>query len=787
MLISALLCLSGWVAPADDPAVLEGPEFATEVDPGSGRITIRSAAGETLLSLPVGLSIRPAWPPRVFRKDRAAPLERIEGEAQGALAGRLLAVLMELTDASGEERCSLAIRSGRFGPVLIYGLSGGALGAGAVARGAGLASSPEPVGFGHTPEGGKPSVAGVPLAGRSVSFAAPGRLSVDLPAWVEGAPVRAFRLGGRFGIDDSSGALAAARLEVLCDGERLFRSPELSKGQPPIGFDLPLPEARELALLATSTGSAAEPATVDLIGVVLSGPGGAQRVLGHVLAQAQPGLDLLAANERGSGFPERLVPLLPVPWASFRPAPLLVPFRAGSGWWLGVGLAELPEATRLSFEQNRIRLNLDTTRAGADDSLRLILVVVLAREPAELFARYRASLVDLGGAVAAREIRTLEAPGWWRKPLVLARRPIGSGRTRKYDTFEVAQQVEDVERRLGLSSFTLLLERDWNRLPGDPAPAEGFENLRTLIAAQHVKGRKVLLGWDPGAAAPGSLAARMEVLAGDRVVAGPGRSYRAYVRQVAEQCLSDQHFTLNADGLLLQNLERVTRPELGLREVGLVLEVHARECARIEPEALLISACALPQTVGHLGGFLLEAKEAPEAKEATAGLAGLDERAQLVAEGLPELPIFCEPLSVADPDFLAWAVRSAVIGVPVLDGAALSQLDDRQAAALGAVLRLHAERRPGHPERLPDGRRRMIMDERVCAETLERDLGLVVYPERGRAALAVIQEGDVRLPFHPRTPHSVEPNTVVLSRDDAGAAILLAAQLGQIYRFDLQP
>ena len=125
-----------------------------------------------------------------------------------------------------------------------------------------------------------------------------------------------------------------------------------------------------------------------------------------------------------------------------------------------------------------------------------------------------------------------------------------------------------------------------------------------------------------------------------------------------------------------------------------------------------------------------------------------------------------------------------MIGVPALSSLALSHLDGQQAAALGAVLRLHDERPAGRPEQLPDGRRKLTFEGRVLAETLLHDRGLIVYPTRSQAALAVIEDGDVWLPFQPL---SVEPETPIVADSSADGAILIAARSGQIYRFSLLP
>ncbi|MFH0946523.1 MAG: hypothetical protein V2A76_15110 [Planctomycetota bacterium] len=804
MILLALL-LAG---PGDPPvAAIKGELFTTVVDTETGRIAVELKGGERIAEFPVGLGVRPSPAPRLFKTIEAGGSRLIRGDSADDEPGDVLAALLDLKASGIDAPVTLAVRSGPYGPVLIYGIPAPALAGLAPPSGNGAPPNGS-YRIGHSLQGLPFRMGGRPLPRDGICLSVPGRVLLRLRNEPEGDPVRSLRLRGSLALGDESPEEFEATLEVRCGGVSIYRSPPVRRGADPIQLDVPLADAGDLELVASGAPEGAPgSAALGLRGFSLHGANRSVESVAERLLLSEPGLDLLAGGSGEASLLHGLEVLPPEPGPgrdgvavvdlgncgelSFRPAPLLLPLTTPSGWLMGIGLAYVPDASRFGLELDRVTLNLPSAsiRLAEDEQARLVLAIVLGRTREELAERYLETLANTGSAATGGGLAGLKAPRWWSRPLLLAQPPAGGGRFSPYDTVEVAQRARELEQRFGVDRFTLVLDGPWSERPGDPAPSESFERLRTLIAAEHVKGRKVLLRWDPCAAGPGSLADIVGVVVGGRIDATLGKKYRAYVHEVVRACISDQFHSLNADGLLFRGDHLVRSPDgrapgpgrdegIGFRELGTVLETYSLELQQVDPEALLLTAAAVPQFATSPDGILL-----PVSGSTPADREAWDARAALLAALMPELPIYCGPGDGTFAEKLSWAVRSAVIGVPAVHSVDLKTFDEGQARTLGAVLRLAAERQLGRPERLPDGRIRTVIDGRVLAETLEEESGLVVYPVREEAALVLVREvTEISLPFVPSRQQGNEPVEIVATGE---RTVLRGARVGVIYRFSL--
>lgn len=810
---TALLALL-LAGPGDPPvAAIEGELFTTIVDTEAGRVAVELKGGERIVEFPVGLGVRPSLSPRRFETIAADGSRLIRSNSTDDEPGEVLAALLDLQAPGIAAPVTLAIRSGPYGPILIYGIPAPAF-AGLEPPSGNSTPTSGWYRLGHSLQGLPFRMAGRPLPQDGICLSVPGRAALLLRDGAGGEPlsepVRALRLKGSVALGDRSPEEFAATLEIRCGGASIYRSPPVRQGSAPIRFDVPLAGAGALEFVATAESeSEAAPgsAALGLMELSLHGANRSVESVAERLLLAEQGLDLLVGGSGEGLLPGGLQILPPEPGPgrdgvavvdlegcdelSFRPAPLLLPLATPSGWLIGIGLAYVPDASRFGLELDRVTLNLQTSslRLAEDEQVRLLLVVVLGRSREQLTARYLETLAATGAAARSGGLAGLKAPRWWSRPQLLAQPPSGSGRFSQYDTVEVAQRAGELEQRFGVDRFTLVLDGPWNERSGDPDPSESFQRLRTLIASEHVKGRKVLLRWDPSAGALGSLADSAGVIAGGRVDATVGRKYRAYVREVVRACISDQFYSLNADGLLLRG-DHLVRPlasrlpgksfdeGVGFRELGSVLRTYALELEQIDPEAMLLTAAALPQFATSQDGILLQVSGTnQEDRQAW------DARAALLDALMPDVPIFCGPGDGTVLEKLRWAVRSVVIGVPAVRSVDLAEFDEQQARTLGAVFKLASERQLGRPERLRDGRIRTVIDGRVLAETLAEESGLIVYPVREEAKLVLVREvTEITLPFVPLAQTGGE----LVEIDSVGErTVLRGARVGVIYRFSL--
>ncbi len=807
-LLLVLACQAGEPGPAPaEPVrpVLVGQDADTALDLDGGRLELLTKEGRSLAVLPVAVAVRPGRPPRLFSPAGRTAADVLPGSPGDTGPAPPAGVVFRLTSPEVETCAGAGVRAGPFGPILVYGIPYGAF-ARLEARCTLESGAPGGPYFGR-------SAAGLPLraGGREfsagVSLVAPGWIVIGLARLFADTGARPLSLRGLFAVDDASPPDATAALTIHADGIQLHAGPSVPRGADPVAFDVALPACRELTLRVEGN------AIADLLEATLLDAEGATCAVADLLREDEPGIDLFAGALGADLISQGLVPLPPEPdplggsvavvdvekspRRSCLPAPLLLPFRAPGGEIIGVGLGQVPGATRFAVEAGRITLNvpalaLGRVRDGQDEEqeeeeqLRFFVTVIVGRSLEEVAERYRLTLVASGAAPALRAASSITVPAWWRRPLLFAQPPAGSGRFARYDAFEVEKSVREAEERLGLTDFTLVIDGQWNRSLGDPAPSRDFAKLRTVIAAQHVKGRRVLLRWNLFALEPGALAEVIGV-AGTGVADASSRRFRPYVHEVVRNCLIDELHSLGADGFVFGGLELVGDPararastdrpaSTGLAQIALALAEYRRETDLLcgPGVKLLLSPCALPQCVADQGGILFSASGVdPRTREA---------RVRLLAALSPDLPIFSAPQGESDEDLLRWAARSVAIGVPAVGSRTLARLGDEPARALGAVLSLACLRPLGAPRPLADGRWWMGCDGRCYAETLAGDAGVVVYPERGAAALALIASGDAALPF---TPTRLEEGSSASVEMSAQGALLRNGVTGTVYRFRL--
>lgn len=795
----AMACDDGVPTPPPPPVpwpVIVGDGFRAAVDLGGGVIEVSLPSLAAPVRIPLGVAVHPDAADRRYRVDPAVEPALLPSAVMEDGRPLLDAALMHLRVDGLDAAVSVGVRALPHGLLLVYGLPRAVL-----AEVSTVAAAGGGVGrawFDRTPAGRPLVIAGVSEPG-GIGLACPARLALPIDGLGRG--LLGLRLRGSIAVDDESPEDAAVRVRIRAGGDDLYDSGPLLRGAAPQPLDVALPETAELWLVAEPVGDGPATAVLDLLDLHFHGAGSTLPIAPRLRLRA-PGIDLMVdADGRGIGA-ENLVALPAEPIAGLsggaidqnspyagllRPPPLLLPFAVGEGNHLGVGLCYLPDATRFAFESGQVTLAVPPALLARvldeDDPLRIAVVLLFADSRTQLFQRYRAALVSVGACVDVRDTGGLTLPDWWREPLIFAEAPPGQGRFARFDRFEVDKIIALAETELGLDRFTVVIDGPWSSLPGSPAPNEAFAGLRSLIADQHVRGRHILLGWDLTAAAEGSFADIARVATGGAIDATDERRYRGFASELARRCLSEQLDALGADGFVLRGLERLRDPTAtvgyampargtGLRELELLLRGLQEGVSVMRPDALLLAPTAAPQLMAHLGGALLPARGYSHA--------ALLKRSDELIATTPDLPLFFGPRDLADGELLRVAARSVAGGVPSIGSQALLALDATQRRALAAILSLAGSRRLGLPQVLADGRVRLGVDERVFAESLAEDRGVVVYPSRDEAHLAVVDDAAVDLPFVPTAVlegHGAEIELV------AAGARLVGAQPGLVYRF----
>ena len=785
--------------PPPDP-VFVGDGYRADIDLGQGRLDVSFDGGDRL-SIPLGLALRPSASPGVFAVDPLDEPRTIRAPMDGGIATTLGAALLHLAlpGAAADEpaRVSVGVRIATHGLMVIYGVPRAALDG--VAFPAGKAGERSPLSFGWTTAGAPLRVAGTRVVD-GVGVRVPSRSTVSLSAALSDPGMVGVRLAGRVGVDDSSDEDASVRLRLVSDGDELFDSGLLRRGAAATEVDVALREgSSELRVEVEPSAEFYGDATVVLDGLVLRSAGRSIRVA-ELLRAGEAGVDLLVGpgGEGVTGGWEAL----PVDAATdgppaidqgvsdpaaFRPPPLLLPFRLPGGTHVGVGLGYLPDATRYAYESGRFSVSIPAgllaRTVDEEDQLRVLVTLIFAPSRAELLERYRDTLVTIGASVEVGTTGGLMRPAWWRHPVIFAQRPPGRGRFARFDTYELEKLVQRVEQDLGLSEFTVVVDGPWNDRAGEATPSAEFESLRSFIAEQHVARRHVLLRWDPTGAAEGSFADISQVRAGDAVDATDKKRYRAFAAEVARRCLSDQLGALGADGLVVRGLERLRDPTtgvtyraaargVGLRELELLLASLHAGARQAKEDALLVAPLTSPHLLAYIDGILVPTRGI--------GVDGFAARSADLLALAPDVPAFVGPGSSGDGDLLRIAARGVALGVPSVGSRQLASLDEPSRKGLGAILSLASLCPLGLPESTDDGRVRLVVGERLLAETLPDDSGVVVYPDRDLAFLAVAVDGDVALPFSPSAVIEAHDAEVSLDGEETR---LVGARRGVVYRF----
>jgi len=746
-----------------DPVTLRGDDYRVQVDPRESTMQLELADGQTLVMLPLSVVLRPSWPPvrfenhepvQVLRARSASSPPPDQGDptdpTQSANSAppddpgdvNAVAVLLNLTAEGVDEAVRAGIRPGPFGPVVSLAVP--------LAR-----------------ETGRKIV----VTGGSVRrddhdtivIHAPDELTVLLQdAGLD--PVRVRGVCRTEGPPD-----AEFGLQIRADGEALFGlGPETADGW---SFDVVLPpDAGRI------TFSVREPATrLELVGVTFrtGGPGGRPVPLMTLLESSWTGLDVFESRD-GATDAEVRVPAsscsldLRIDASEASSDGTGIPFvtlSATADQAIGVGLAQAPDVTYMAAQDDRVLLDLSEqsgradTRAGAT-SMSLNLIVILAPTVDELLPRYHETLQQVG---LARRRDNGTRPGWWSRPLLL----LSPSTTRTFDARALGQIVNRAQRLLGGAEFTVVVDGPWSLTDGDPRARPAFGDLRSLVADQHLDGRSVLLRWPLLAADIGSLADTYGLSAGNVLDVSQTRQLRDFLADVTRRCLSTELDGLGADGFLIEDVARGS----GLGDVDRLTRLLAAAATSTREDALLVGPLAAPQ-LGGVEGVLV--------RDATT------EKLMRVASVRPFGPVYARPRLARlvganapagnDAQALLEAfARTVVMSAPCIDAAVLDALDPETGAALGAILALTRNRRPGTPERV--GSRIVVWSgDELVAETLQHDAGAIMYPGEDDAVLALTRAGDVVLPFTVRGEH---PDI----ESDPDGSLLVNGQPGRDYRF----
>ncbi len=469
----------------------------------------------------------------------------------------------------------------------------------------------------------------------------------------------------------------------------------------------------------------------------------------------------------------------------FTPPPLLLGLHMPAGW-VGVGLQCLPDATGVGLTSaweviaDQPGGHVETPGGGAYCAPPLLFV--FGEDPWELLEEYRCALVELGETPAHRG-EPGAMPDWWKAPLyctygdqILEMQPHWctdlDWAHPAYTSEWVREKVEALERRLGWSGFTVVIDAFWtDPWNADPVPSERFADLPGLIAWLHKRGHRVLLWYFPFHTAltggRGRLAREFDVLEpGTPVDAREGRidttapGFRAYAAELCRRMFTRDG--LDADGLKLDFLFRLRdpltaryqRPEMGtgLREARLWLEVFGEEARRLRPDVLLNWSAAAPQVDGLFASNRTHDVHTDPLE--------FQRRARICAIACPGTPVNMDGCLMR-ADWVEEAYLAATVyGIPSLYYSrrfhGSEPVSEETMRILSALFQLAAQKPWGQARFLDYGRWRLESHGRVVGESIE-GRALILFPSASEGRILCLDSKRRRLPLHGRLLTDIEP------------------------------
>ncbi|MBO0683673.1 MAG: hypothetical protein J2P45_10990 [Candidatus Dormibacteraeota bacterium] len=440
------------------------------------------------------------------------------------------------------------------------------------------------------------------------------------------------------------------------------------------------------------------------------------------------------------------------------PPPLDVQLRTSAGWF-GIGLVQVPDATAMLVQSDGsllmdypLRL-LTTFRnsgggglAGSDlpgKALRFPdFVFTFAADPMNGLSAYNRALVGMNLAPGSRPAR----PAWWQQPIVDtwgAQEVDGVTRgSPGFDTAWVQRFAASSQQRLGLPSFTLVIDSRWQTVYGRPEPDPrfgGWAGMRTLIDQLHARGLRVLLWWPMWADGPEALFSPLQVAYRNRPFVDPTRTtFPAAMAATMQQLLGAGPGELDADGLKLDWTYDINpapeNPALGWGDTALYryLSVLHSAAHTVRSDAYIEASAAAPQFAAVADGVRLYDAWS---------LAAWTRRAQIVSEASPTALIDGDGWDVPPASALLHAVSSTVYGIPAM------YFDDRwrrgepispdMARRLGAVMGLAAVKGSGQARLQAGGEWSWLSGGRIRAQTFGGGRDLVSWNADSRSGIAV--------------------------------------------------
>jgi len=615
------------------------------------------------------------------------------------------------------------------------------------------------------------------------------------------------------GIDDAVGKPASVQFLVMVDGKKSADSGTMKAGMSAKSLVANCENAKTIELVVTDAGDGEGADQADWADARLISDQGKEIYISDLITNFQKGLRIFTKDDRSFDTSKWIKMFTPEPdnyysnssvmvgirqdvdgQRYFAPAPLNLSFQTPAGWF-SLGLCQLPDAVNFQFQDGYVSIDYPWDKMELPENLlywTTPICFTFNKTEWDGIKDYRNYLMKNGYASDV-PIEEKQIPDWWMYPLICTwgEQTLDNAAQDKprFTSNWVKEYVSNLEKKLEIKKYTLIIDDKWQQKYGDPYPdSTRFRDLRELVDWVHRKGHKVLLWWRCWYGEEGSLPDRMGILDGDYIDATHPR-FEEYVKQSVKMIFGDDAGELNADGLKVDYIFDVRNPPvanyanpslgIGFREVYRYADILYREAKKIKKDCLITFSgpdphFSLIQDISRLND---------------AGRDSLQRqyRAHVNALSAPNLLIDGDGAAMFESLANYHHITSSVFSIPSLyyltnfeDG----HITDEMQKMIGKIFRLAALKKPGRAVFRNFGNWQFVREKKVIAESFLNGTAIIVFKDMSCAFLLTTKQQDIYVSLKDAFPVKVQTeqgNDVQFKILSSNEMMIPNAPKGEIY------
>ncbi len=466
----------------------------------------------------------------------------------------------------------------------------------------------------------------------------------------------------------------------------------------------------------------------------------------------------------------------------FCPAPLNFSMETAAGW-LSIGLAELAPITQFGMDAGSIWLDYSWHKiANKETSLFWLpaLIFTFNNSGWDAIGDYTRYLQE--NQYIKTQNSNSATNNWWAQPILSTwGEQTVQNITNKNPNFNTRWVRDYIVKQMAVypqTTFTIVLEHQWQEILGDPKPSKQFSDLKELIKWCHQQGHKVVLLWKAWTAENKSLAQEMGITDGDFVDA-THPDFATYVKHCCAAMLSAADTALNADGLKIADVFRVRNPlkanykdstrGIGLEEAYMYLKTFYDQAKFIKSDALIMGFAPNPH--------FRNVQDMVCINEDLDDRLRREKRARIISKSLPEILIDGDASDMSSQLALYHYVTSSIYSTPQIEYLTKfhdQMIDTVMRASLKGIIDLYGTKGKGVPEFQEYGWWQWKHNGRIVAESIAKGTALLYHKSNSKAILFSTLNQDI--------PFMLEKKRLIQVKDEKGNEVPFETLSLEIYK-----